>query len=132
MGTGCHPYLQLQQPVVSPQYDRKSEFWMVRELLRRIDPEKARYFDMTELEAIEQLLKTGGKETEGITLEKLQQGPVRLNVHCSFGCDCHDPGHRNSHPKGTTFLRTHKMRESHRLSLIFRYGVAASPLRGET
>lgn len=81
VGTGCHPYLQLQQPVVSPQYDSKSEFWMVRELLKRIDPEKARYFEMTELEAIELLLKTAGKETEGITLEQLQQGPVRLNVH---------------------------------------------------
>ncbi len=36
---------------------------MVRELLKRINPEKACYFDMTELETIEQLLKTGGKET---------------------------------------------------------------------
>jgi anaerobic selenocysteine-containing dehydrogenase len=81
VGTGCHPYLQIQQPVISPQYDSKSEFWMVRELLKRLDPEKARFFEMTELEAIDLLLKTAGRETEGITVEKLLQGPVRLNVH---------------------------------------------------
>ncbi|MEO6906617.1 MAG: molybdopterin-dependent oxidoreductase [Abditibacteriaceae bacterium] len=81
VGTGCHPYLQLQQPVVSPQYDSRTEFWMVKEVLKRVDPKLAEeYFNLDELDAIEILLKTGGHETAGITLEQLQAGPVRLNV----------------------------------------------------
>lgn len=81
VGTGCHPYLQLQQPVVSPQYDSRTEFWMVKEILRRVDPQIAEeYFDLEELDAIDILLKTGGHETAGITLEQLLAGPVRLNV----------------------------------------------------
>lgn len=81
VGTGCHPYLQIQQPVVNPQFNSRTEFWMVQELVKRVDPTLLPYFDMTELDAIELLLKTGGKETEGITLEQLQEGPVRLKVH---------------------------------------------------
>jgi anaerobic selenocysteine-containing dehydrogenase len=81
VGTGCHPYLQLQQPVVNPQYDSRTEFWMVKEIIRRVDPElAAKYFDLEELDAIEFLLEHGGHETAGITLEQLQAGPVRLNV----------------------------------------------------
>jgi anaerobic selenocysteine-containing dehydrogenase len=81
VGTGCHPYLQLQQPIVSPQYNSRTEFWMVQEILRRVDPKLLEeHFDMDELDAIEILLEHGGHETEGITLEQLQAGPVRLKV----------------------------------------------------
>jgi anaerobic selenocysteine-containing dehydrogenase len=88
VGTGTHPHLQIQQPVVKPQYDSRTEFWMVQELVKRVAPELSPYFDMTELDAIRILLETGGKEAEGITLEQLLEGPVRLKVHDpEIGCD---------------------------------------------
>lgn len=88
VGTGCHPYLQIQQPVVRPQFESKTEFWMVQELIKRVDPTLFPYFDLTELDAIQILLETAGKETEGITVEQLLKGPVRLNVpDPEIGCD---------------------------------------------
>ena len=80
VATGCHPYLQMQQPVIPPQFESRTELWIVRELVKRVAPELAHYFDLTELDAIQILLDTAGKETEGITLDQLLQGPVRLNV----------------------------------------------------
>lgn len=88
VGTSCHPYLQIQQEVVKPQYDSRTELWMVRELIKRVDPALSRYFDMDEFEIIELLLETGGKEVEGITLDALMKGPARLKVHDpEVGCD---------------------------------------------
>ena len=53
---------------------------MWQEIVKRIDPALfAQYFDMTAEEAIEAMLAKGGA-TEGITLEQLQAGPVRLKV----------------------------------------------------
>ena len=53
---------------------------MWQEIVKRIDPALfAQYFDMTAEEAIEAILAQGGA-TEGITLEQLQAGPVRLKV----------------------------------------------------
>ncbi|MGQ9737894.1 MAG: hypothetical protein ACUVSV_08860 [Armatimonadota bacterium] len=63
-----------------PQYDSRTELWMVQELVKRVAPELYHYFDLTELDAIRILLETGGKETEGITVEQLLEGPVRLKV----------------------------------------------------
>ncbi|MGQ9487251.1 MAG: hypothetical protein ACUVTY_12135 [Armatimonadota bacterium] len=51
-----------------PQYDSRTELWMVQELVKRVAPELYHYFDLTELDAIRILLETGGKETEGITV----------------------------------------------------------------
>lgn len=81
VGTGCHPYLQIQQEVVSPRHQSKTELWMVQELVRRVDSTLSPEFDFTEEQIIEMLLANGGKETEGITLDRLEKGPVRLKVH---------------------------------------------------
>jgi anaerobic selenocysteine-containing dehydrogenase len=81
VGTSCHPYLQIQQEVVTPRYDSRTEFWMAKELVRRLDSSKLKEIDCTERDAIELMLRTGGKEVEGITFEQLEQGPVRLAVH---------------------------------------------------
>jgi nitrate reductase / nitrite oxidoreductase, alpha subunit len=82
--TPVHPYLQIQQPAIDPVGESRSELWMWREIMRRIDPELARtYFELDEDAAIEAILEAGGGPggpTEGITLEMLRQGPVRLNV----------------------------------------------------
>jgi anaerobic selenocysteine-containing dehydrogenase len=82
--TPLHPFLQLQQPAIEPVGEARSELWMWREIVRRIDPAKAAaFFEMDEAQAIEAILAAGGGEggpTEGITLEQLRAGPVRLNV----------------------------------------------------
>jgi anaerobic selenocysteine-containing dehydrogenase len=78
--TPLHPYLQLQQETVKPIGDSRTELWMWREIIRRIDPAMAQeWFDVTEDDAIRMMLEPGGP-TEGITLEQLEAGPVRLNV----------------------------------------------------
>lgn len=88
VGTSCHPYLQIQQEVLTPRYDSRTEMWMVQELVKRVDPSLAHHFDCTEDDAIRTMLASGGKEVEGITLEQLEQGPVRLKVHDpEVGCD---------------------------------------------
>ncbi len=88
VGTSCHPYLQIQQEVVPPQYDSRTELWMVQEIIKRVDPTLHKKLDFSEEEIIEMLLENGGKETKGITYEQLVKGPVRLNVHDpEVGCD---------------------------------------------
>lgn len=82
--TPLHPFLQLQQPAIGPVGEARSEVWIWRELMRRIAPDlAAEYFEMSEEDAIGAILKAGGGPggpTEGITLERLQAGPVRLSV----------------------------------------------------
>jgi nitrate reductase / nitrite oxidoreductase, alpha subunit len=83
--TILHPYLQLQQPAIKPLFESRSELWIFRELAKRLNPAFEKHFfpELDENEAaikvIELLLATGGTETEGITLEMLRRGPVRLN-----------------------------------------------------
>lgn len=86
VATPVHPYLQLQQPVIAPLYEGKPELWIIRELARRLNSEFEKYFfpglepDAAAEKVIELLLKTGGPTVEGITLEQLKRGPVRLNL----------------------------------------------------
>jgi anaerobic selenocysteine-containing dehydrogenase len=82
--TPVHPFLQLQQPAIPPVGESRSELWMWREIIRRIDPELAtEWFDHDEEDAIRMMLEAGGGPggpTEGVTYEQLLEGPVRLNV----------------------------------------------------
>ncbi|HSL34882.1 MAG TPA: molybdopterin-dependent oxidoreductase, partial [Candidatus Limnocylindrales bacterium] len=82
--TPLHPFLQLQQPAIAPVGESRSEVAIWREIIRRIDPAlAAEWFDIDEEEAIRQILEAGGGPggpTEGITLEDLKAGPVRLRV----------------------------------------------------
>lgn len=104
VGTSCHPYLQIQQEVVSPRYDSRTELWMVREIVRRVDVSLLKYFDVTEDEAIETLLATGGKEVAGITLDQLKKGPIRLNVpDPEVGCDEQFADHHLFPPRAYPF-----------------------------
>lgn len=128
VGTSCHPYLQMQQEVVRPQYDSRTEMWMVRELVKRIDPSLNKYFDLTENDAIDMMLKSGGKEVEGITLEQLQKGPVRLKVHdpeCGLDEQFHEdklfPPRAYPFPEGAQreFLKTGRM-EFYKEEEVFR------------
>jgi anaerobic dimethyl sulfoxide reductase subunit A len=82
--TPLHPFLQLQQAAIEPVGESRSELWMWREIVRRIDPAAAaEYFELDEEAAIEAILEAGGGPggpTEGITLDQLKEGPIRLNV----------------------------------------------------
>ena len=80
VGTSCHPYLQIQQEVIPPRHQSRSELWIARELIRRVDASLLSMMEPDESEAIRMLLEKGGKECQGITLEQLRNGPVRLNV----------------------------------------------------
>ena len=78
--TPLHPYLQIQQEAIPPVGESRPELWMWQEIVKRIDPALfEQYFDVTAEEAIEAMLAQGGA-TEGITLEQLKAGPVRLDV----------------------------------------------------
>jgi anaerobic selenocysteine-containing dehydrogenase len=80
--TPLHPFLQLQQPAIEPVGEARSELDIWREIVKRIDPAKAaEFFEMDAEAAIAAILKAGDKPggpTQGITLEKLKAGPVRL------------------------------------------------------
>jgi len=78
--TPLHPFLQIQQSAIPPVGESRPELWMWQEIMRRIDPASFdEHFNMTEEQAIKAILARGGP-TEGITLEQLRAGPVRLKV----------------------------------------------------
>lgn len=104
VGTSCHPYLQIQQEVLTPRYDSRTEMWMVRELVRRLEPSLLKYFDLDEFEAIQMMLDGGGKEVAGITVDQLKQGPVRLDVpDPEVGCDEQFTDHHLFPPRAYPF-----------------------------
>ena len=82
--TPLHPYLQLQQPAIEPVGQARSELAIWRGLMTRLAPDlAAKYFAMSEEDAINAILAASGGPggpTEGITLEQLKAGPVRLKV----------------------------------------------------
>jgi molybdopterin-containing oxidoreductase family molybdopterin binding subunit len=68
------PYLHLAQRVIEPLYQCKTDFWVFKELARRMG--LGEYSDMDEKEYLRALLKTAG--LDHITVEDLRKGPVRL------------------------------------------------------
>ncbi|MBF0316051.1 MAG: molybdopterin-dependent oxidoreductase [Oligoflexia bacterium] len=84
--TPAHPYVQLQQRTIKPLFESRSEFWIMRELAKRLSPEFEKDYypeldeDSAALAVIERLLSKGGPEVEGITLPMLKKGPVRLRL----------------------------------------------------
>jgi len=67
-------YLTLQQKAIEPLHECKSDFQIAAELAKRMG--YADYFDQTEEQYIEQILASGHPTMEGITLERLKEGPV--------------------------------------------------------
>ena len=91
VSTPIHPYAQLMQPAVRPINDCKPEIWIMKELAERLHPGDGDkfYFDSgakapfeesdAAIEKVIQLTcETGGPELEGITLDMLKKGPVKL------------------------------------------------------
>lgn len=83
--TILHPYLQLQEPAIAPLFEARTGLALMRGLAKRLNPdwEALLYPDLDDtkasLEIIDLLLKTGGMETRGITLDMVKKGPVRLH-----------------------------------------------------
>jgi len=71
---GPAPYLQLQQKAIEPLYESKSDVSIATELAQRLG--LGDYFDKGEEGFIDLLLASGHPSVEGITVERLKQGPV--------------------------------------------------------
>lgn len=69
-----HPYLQLQQKVIEPLWESRSDFQIAAELGRRMG--FGEYFTKTEEQYIEEILASGHPTMEGVSVERLKSGPV--------------------------------------------------------
>jgi len=69
------PYLQLQQKVIEPLYESKSDFQIAAELGRRMG--FSEYFNKTEEQYVEEFLASDHPSMEGVNLEKLKKGPLK-------------------------------------------------------
>ncbi|MFC2000588.1 molybdopterin-dependent oxidoreductase [Chloroflexota bacterium] len=67
-------YLQLQQKVIEPLYECKSDFEIAADIGRKMG--FGDYFSKTEEEYIEEILASGHPTMEGVSLERLKEGPV--------------------------------------------------------
>jgi molybdopterin-containing oxidoreductase family molybdopterin binding subunit len=67
-------YLQLQQKAIEPLYECKSDFQIAAEIGRRMG--FGQYFGKTEEQYIDETLASGHPAMEGVTMERLKEGPV--------------------------------------------------------
>lgn len=72
-----HPYVQLQQKVIEPLYESRSDVDIASGLAKRLG--FGEYFKGGEEEFIDLIMDSGDPSLEGITRERLSQGPVPLN-----------------------------------------------------
>lgn len=84
--TPVHPFIQLQQKACEPAGEARPEIWIFTELAHRlgVGDEFPDRFDVSESERVteevlQRLLDTGGEPLEGITIEQLRKGPVKMN-----------------------------------------------------
>ncbi len=68
-------YLQLQQKLIEPVHESKSDFQIAAELGERMG--FGEYFDKTEEEYVKELLECCHSTMDRINLEKLREGPVK-------------------------------------------------------
>jgi len=78
MVRGPLPYLQLQQKVVEPLHESRSDVNILSDLAQRLG--FGEYFDKTEEEFIDLLLDSGHASVEGINVARMREGPARINV----------------------------------------------------
>jgi anaerobic selenocysteine-containing dehydrogenase len=69
-----NPYLQLQQKVIEPLYESRSDFQIAAELGRRMG--YGEYFSKTEEQYIDEILASDHPTMEGVSVERLKEGPV--------------------------------------------------------
>ena len=83
------PYVQLQQRVVEPLYEARSDVDIASGLAERLG--FAEYFKGGEERLIDLMLDTRDPSMEGITREKLREGPMSLSVIADLGKDLDIP-----------------------------------------
>ncbi len=69
-----HTYLHLQQKAIEPLHESRSDFRTAAEMAGRLG--LGSHFDRTEEQYIEDLLASGDPAMEGVSLERLREGPV--------------------------------------------------------
>ena len=74
LGNGSHNYMQLQQKVIEPLYESKSDLEIAASLAKRMGMDD--FLTESEEELIELILASGHPSMEGITLEKLKESPM--------------------------------------------------------
>ena len=74
LGNGSHNYLQLQQKVIEPLHESKPDLEIFASLARKMGIDG--FLDKTVDEYIEISLASGHPSAEGVTLDKLNEGPV--------------------------------------------------------
>ncbi len=93
--------LQLQQKVIEPLHEARTDFHIAAELGRRMG--LGQFFDKTEEEYLEEVLEALQPATEGITLETLRQGPAMIKLP-------DPPWHLNT-PTGRVEFYVEKLKE---------------------
>ncbi|MFH1242572.1 MAG: molybdopterin-dependent oxidoreductase [Pseudomonadota bacterium] len=73
-----YPYVQLQQKVIEPLYESRSDVDIAAGLARRLG--LGEYFDLGEDGFIDLILDSGDPSVEGITRKRLKEGPMRLKL----------------------------------------------------
>jgi molybdopterin-containing oxidoreductase family molybdopterin binding subunit len=79
IGFGSHNYLQLQQKVIEPLHESRSDFEILASLAKTMGMDG--YLDKSAEECIELLLTSDHPSMEGITLEKLKESPMPPAPH---------------------------------------------------
>ena len=74
---GPAPYLQLQQKVIEPLHESRSDISILSDLAKRLG--FGEYFDKTEEEFVDLLLDSGHPSVEGINVAGLREGPAMIN-----------------------------------------------------
>ncbi len=78
-GSYFHLFLQLNQPAIAPQGEAKPNLAIFNQLARAMDLTDS-CFDDTELDIVRQILACSHPHFQGITLDDLMCGPVRLKT----------------------------------------------------
>lgn len=68
-------YLRIQQRIIEPLHESKSDFQIAAGLGRKMG--LGAYFDKTDEQYLEELLASGHPSMEGVTLARLKGGPVK-------------------------------------------------------
>ncbi|MBW2092818.1 MAG: molybdopterin-dependent oxidoreductase, partial [Deltaproteobacteria bacterium] len=102
-----YPYVQLQQKVIEPLYESKSDVDIAAGLAERLG--FAEYFEGGEEGFIDLILDSGDGSLAGITREKLKEGPMALNPIPDLGREIDI---RFSTPSGKIELYSENLREA--------------------
>jgi len=76
---GGHPYLQLQPKVIEPYHECKPDLQILSELAQRMG--LGEFFNESDEQYIETLLASEHPAMEGITLQKLREGPLMVKPY---------------------------------------------------